>query len=450
MGCPYLPKEIEEKIAKDHLVTFTQLAAFSAVCTSWRSIAHDLHCHCSIPGILVSKTSCPRKNCCERDPGCIDCLSGVPHRLCRIHCNPHHQFRPISAIFTSTGSRFPTPSKACGTRRRMHLRNRGEGGRGDGQSPAVDLEKCHCIASKDGWLVLVQPRGDCYPVRIYLLNPVTGASILLPSLKYDGYRPRAKLSHVILSSSPEKHDCHLVGLFGSNDYYDTPQVAWCKVNGGRWEYTRNDSEFFNVVECSCYIAGRFYVVDREKSVHVFDNLFNGVGRPTVRSFALPDLGDEGRTWTSYYAMELNGQLIVVVRYYQGDVVMFRVYKLEHDNTNWIEVRSLDGHAMFLGTHQSFCVRVQDDGTIIGDRIYFLNNSCGQCVLEGAHNRDVHKHLNKKKKKAQKSKERHKIDDNGFELRSSSKLTDHSRLLQRLASNRITPCHNSFEALLSGD
>ncbi|CAN0880019.1 hypothetical protein LINGRAHAP2_LOCUS13418 [Linum grandiflorum] len=468
MDSAHLPEEIIEKIVKEHSVslTFRELVAFSGVCRSWRSIAKDLLFTSSFPGILVSNTTAPREALVKHDP-----------------CRPHHQFRPVSTLFNSLLT--PTPPRVllslqdCSTRRMMHLRNIEE------HQEEFDLEKCHCVASKDGWLVLVRLKSDedqpsVFPVRIFLLNPITGASIPLPPLlQHTSWTPVYDLT--VLTCSPEKRDdCHLIVLSNSSD---TRQLAWCKVNGGCWKFSSNKPELFNDLSYACYIGGKLYAVEWNMSagsVLVFDNLINGteddddevvvVPPPTVVSIPFSTIRD------SMCAMELNSQLILVlVPEYLADhdAVKFEVYKLERDNINlsnhWKQLKSLDGHAMFLRIHQSFCFPVKYDRMIKAEHIYYLNNSCGQCSMEtnfddsplslefgifnfenqqlvqhsrlGSHHIqdyvwflpmpwDIHKSFDKKKMKQQlrKLEERHETDDNGFKQCSSSKVTDHTRRL----------------------
>ncbi|CAN0916795.1 hypothetical protein LINGRAHAP2_LOCUS29903 [Linum grandiflorum] len=76
-------------------------------------------------------------------------------------------------------------------------------------------------------------------------------------------------------------------------------------------------------------------------------------------------------------------------------------------------------------------------------------------------RNIHKHSNMKKNMSLKQEEQlagnrimldHKIDGNTFKLPYKSKvINNNSRLCpQQLASNRIIPCHKSFQLLLLGD
>ncbi|CAN0892707.1 hypothetical protein LINGRAHAP2_LOCUS17713 [Linum grandiflorum] len=504
-----LPEEIEEKIVKEHLTTFTQLVSFSGVSRSLRSIAKEINISC-FPGILVSKTSCPDDRCKEDHCNLHECRNTGRCRRCN---TPHHQFRPISTIFNSTitasGVTPPPPRpplmwspQDCASTRKMMLRGP--------YGSVVDLEKCHCVASKDGWLVLAQQYYS--RIRIYLLNPITGASIHLPPLECEGYESGNHIiifKVVVLSSSPDDHDCRVIVLF--NTLHENPRIACCKVRGGCWKFiTRgNNFMFYISVESACYIGGKLYVVDDdEKCVNVIDNLINvmdddEVVEPIARLFPLssvvpPPDDDE----IEFHPMELNGQLILVVRPHH--VQAFRVYKLleEEDpcsNSCWEEIRSLDGHATFLGTHQSFCVPVnKNNETMIRvDHVYYLGNNCGQCELRYCHSClykhrrrefgdrgfcgvfnlvdgklvehsrlpknsyqdytwflpmpwDIHKHLKnfKKEKMPPKPKE---IDHKGFERLYVPKKTYRGFWYRKqVTDNRIIPCHNSFKGLALDD
>ncbi|CAN1138370.1 hypothetical protein LINPERPRIM_LOCUS23441 [Linum perenne] len=383
-----LPEEIVEKITTEHLDTVSQLIAFSGVCTSWRSTALDSYNRRHrrqvpfLPGLLLSKTLCT-----SREPYCFLHHNYKEDSNCRR--KPHHQFRPISTLFNGVPRRWSPPNFR--TRRRMHL------------IEERDLEKLHCVASRDGWLVLANPAirsfMDISPLKICLLNPVTGASITLPPL--DQFRSiKLESGYTVLSSSPDyDDDCHVIILVHC---YDTPQVAWCKVRGGCWKFTSKDFKLFNIVECATYFGGKLYVVDRADYVHVLSNLLSEetTSPPsfTVRSFFFssamrsPYLGEEyypGERWTFYDLFELNGELIVILRHcYRGLVSLFRVYKLAllpaSSDHCWEEVKSLDGYAVFLGTHQSLCVALRNDEIVKRNHIYYLNYSCGHCDFHTEH------------------------------------------------------------------
>ncbi|CAN0916799.1 hypothetical protein LINGRAHAP2_LOCUS29906 [Linum grandiflorum] len=383
-----LPKEIEQKIVEEHLFSFDQLVSFSGVCKSWRSFAKDHYYNNllrSFPGILVTKTLCPNA------PFCQEHFYHEENRDYFTNFTSDHQFLTISTIFNSV---TPPPQQqlvwSSQTAGMMML-----------PAPhksweAADLERCHCIASKDGWLVLLedhQPEEDRPPcrdtvrVRIFVFNPITGASILLPPLPTklppQRYGPSDNIAHAILSSSPEKHkDCHVI-LFVSPPFCSST-ISWCKVSGGSW------NEWIDCIpgkiKSACYIGAKLYVLSRDYVnviVNVIENLLDDevvATRPPHMVTLIPfprDAVPHNYTWpTLFHVTELNRQLIVVHKYEN----LVTVYKLVATSNCWKEVRSLDGHALFLGAHQCFCVPVKNNnnGIIKADHIYYLNNSCGHC------------------------------------------------------------------------
>ncbi|CAN0864666.1 Putative F-box protein At2g33190 [Linum grandiflorum] len=394
-----LPEEIVHKIATKHLQTLSQLVAFSGVCTSWRSTAlADLHNRRHVPflpGILKSGAS-----------PIIQYFHGSYDRERRNPDSPHYQFQPISTLFHSATAVNPPPPRWSPPKfpagRRMWL----------AENSKVDLEKCHCIASRDGWLVLANRLRP--GLKIYLLNPVTRVSIPLPHLLPHRFEfGNLGLGHyTTLSSSPDDDDCHVIMVTWSW-CTNKPIVAWCKVRGGgHWRFftrtgTDSDSSFdtdsdsFHSIECATYFGDKLYVLDRDNYVHVFCNMINSTDQegtsttPGVMSYSYPFssamLTPYLRTdvvypysWTFYHSFELEGQLIVVLRHCNAcnyDVAV-QVYRLTSDYS-WEEVKSLEGYAVFLGTHQSLCVAINnnDDTMVKGNHIYYIDFSCGHCDFE---------------------------------------------------------------------
>ncbi|CAN1184332.1 hypothetical protein LINPERHAP2_LOCUS36913 [Linum perenne] len=407
-----LPEEIVEKIATEHLDTFSQVVAFSGVCTSWRSAALDLynrrHHVPSLPGILVSEASRKRPHC------------DIHHRhkytdpAPNSRRRPHHQFLPISTIFDGVDSVVNPPSRWSPpdflTRRRMNLRlqtleEEAEEELGLESTPnsaiAVDLQKCHCIASRDGWLVLSDYPWHPRPtMKIFIVNPVTRASIVLPPLLYDQFKYLDR-GYTVLSSSPDDDDCYIIII---TIYCGTPQVAWCKVNGGLWKFTPKDFRIGLLPECHAYFGDKLYLVDSDNYLHIISNLINSTeaAPPTVKSFLFSsamecpyNTDEECEQWSFHHVLELKGEPVVILRYCYKDSVTVKVYKLvllvpasslSCSDYCWEEVKSLDGYAVFLGTHQSMCVALKniDNKMVKGNHIYYLNFSCSHCDFFDEH------------------------------------------------------------------
>ncbi|CAN0864668.1 hypothetical protein LINGRAHAP2_LOCUS9013 [Linum grandiflorum] len=376
-----LPEEIVDKIATKHLQTFSQLVAFSGVCTSWRSAAlADLHNRRRrhhvpfLPGILNSGAS----PITQYRGWSYDPENRNPD-------SPHYQFQPISTLFHSASSVNPPPPRWSPPDFPAE------------EQSTVDLEKCHCIASRDGWLVLAH-YNEKSPLNIYVVNPVTGASIPLPPLLPDQFEfGDLCVGHcTVLSSSPEDDDFHVILVTWSSGS-TTPSVAWCNIRGGGGDWktftTRSgtNSYDYHIVECATYFGGDLYIVERDNYVHVFCNMINSTD-PSVRSYPFssamltPYLGTDLYPYSKslHHTFELDGELIVVLRHcysFNYDVVV-QVYKLTSDYS-WEEVKSLEGYAVFLGTHQSLCVAINnnDDTMVKGNHIYYIDFSCGHCDFE---------------------------------------------------------------------
>ncbi|CAN0864998.1 hypothetical protein LINGRAHAP2_LOCUS9103 [Linum grandiflorum] len=333
-----LPAEIIEKIATEHLKTFSQLVTFSGICTPWRSAALDLyirrrllHLRRQMPSLLISKTTSYYED---------DNINTTPGAA-------HYRFKPI---FNGNDPNWSPPDFV--TRRRMRLLSRKtlEGrekncdhlGLGLDQSTVeVDLEKCHCVASRDGWLVLAVPHPSS-PLMMYLLNPVTGVSIPLPPLDHFEFGLIGDFYCILLSSSPDNDDCHAIVVNSE----ETIRVAWCKVGGGHWNIETKDSNSsnsFDVAKCATYFGDKLYVVDYGDRAHVFSNLIDA-------------------TETVLTVNKL-------------------VRQSSSSDYRWEEVTSLDGYAVFLGTHQSLCVPVSNNNNkmmVKGNHIYCVAYSCGHC------------------------------------------------------------------------
>ncbi|CAL1393089.1 unnamed protein product [Linum trigynum] len=164
-----------------------------------------------------------------------------------------------------------------------------------------------------------------------------------------------------------------------------------------------------------YLGGKLYVLVDGEHVSVVDGLISC--NLSVRVFPLsPDLS-YGSSWcardafsdhqtTSYHLANLRGELLVILshsyEWYRGTdpdaKLKFEVYKLvlrgggdDKGSYHWAEVANLDGHAVFLGSHQSFCLPADPlNNGVKGNRIYFVfedyrsneyGNDCGMFNLE---------------------------------------------------------------------
>ncbi|CAN0902793.1 hypothetical protein LINGRAHAP2_LOCUS22196 [Linum grandiflorum] len=231
--------------------------------------------------------------------------------------------------------------------------------------------RCQCVASKDGWLVLTQPTSTGRPgFLVHVFNPITGDAVALPPLSNFAAKDICK---VILSCSPEDEECCVFILFQS-----APQLAWCKP-GGNWVFPASANLLFESLEDAAYSSGKLYVVDNHhghrRYVHILDNPTAPAATISSIEFSPVMMSSHsvGSTKFRHVAFDLDGQLLILIRHLEREIVTFRVYRLldTTSSTNWEEVKSFDGYVLFLGQHESFCRPVgDDDSTIRPNSIYF--------------------------------------------------------------------------------
>ncbi|CAL1407834.1 unnamed protein product [Linum trigynum] len=355
-----LPEDIVVKIAREHFETTSQLFSFSAVCKSWRSIALR-----------------PRN---YRYGGS---LPGLPGLLIADGESGEHEFSPVTMFHTSQ----PLPRVTIPLGPNLPTNN-----------PEEDRMNNPCLASKDGWVLVIHPR----PVRLHLLNPITRASIALPTLRptlHDFHetsfncQPSDFIVRAVISSSPDDHrkNCFVFVIFSR---CINPRLAWCKVDPRgllAWNFTSSIPRDVDICDAA-FFGNKLHVLS-DDSVYILDGPTAAV-RKLPFSSAMSSLvycDDEGDAYinTFLHLAHLNGHLLVILRNFAQDEyhynhVTFHVFRLAlqgrdgggevveyciTSDYDWEEARSLEGHALFLGySHESICLPAPSSSW--GDRIYF--------------------------------------------------------------------------------
>ncbi|XP_022923267.1 probable F-box protein At1g65740 [Cucurbita moschata] len=243
---------------------------------------------------------------------------------------------------------------------------------------SVDFKFCfnkRCCGSSFGWLIM---RDET--LGIVLFNPFSGAVIYLPPVAtYDDIEwIPGHIIKAILTKDPSLYpnDYMVVGIFGTykrlcliraNDktwtyYYPTPNIPFNDINICRDTIyaTENDLDVWKVeVQNS---------EDESSSISISVKM--------VHTKRIRYIG------TAYITESSKGELLVVLRIFnsgeeQFETVDFEVYKLIHENEDElrraVEVKSLDGDAIFIGDSQSICVSTKEFAGCLPNRIYFTDN-----------------------------------------------------------------------------
>ncbi|XP_010266939.1 PREDICTED: F-box protein SKIP23-like [Nelumbo nucifera] len=249
-----------------------------------------------------------------------------------------------------------------------------------------------CCGSSQGWLVVVEES----PV-IRLLNPLTRAQIQLPPLTtfpnvlgFDVYRIGKEytlqtssgdcysrnlkemrdsfLKKVILSSSPASSS-EYVALAILNE---TGELAFCRHGDEGWTFIEDAQPCYEDVIC---YKGLFYAVDRRGKVVICD--VSGVSPVVTVINTLWLFGGD-----ILYLVEQSGELLLVTRHLELGLVepdmayktiRFEVAKLDSSSQNWVKLKGIGDHVLFLGKNSSLSLSASDYPECRRNCIYFTDD-----------------------------------------------------------------------------
>ncbi|XP_043704443.1 F-box protein At2g26160-like [Telopea speciosissima] len=213
--------------------------------------------------------------------------------------------------------------------------------------------------SSCGWLITFG-----FDWEIDLLNPFSGDKIQLPPQpKPENDFPtelclhRIFLRKVILSSRPNKttpceddEKCVVMAIITG-----CKTLSFLRLGDEVW--TPIDSKGIDDV---IYFNGQFYAIDATGKVWMVD-----ISSPQPKMIEFAEPGDDINIYAYFYLVESAGELFMLARDLyegEGDQLMrihetdgFDVYKFNFDNRKWMEVKSLDNRALFVGANTSFAI-----------------------------------------------------------------------------------------------
>ncbi|WOL07221.1 F-box protein [Canna indica] len=228
--------------------------------------------------------------------------------------------------------------------------------------PAMERKNCFSVAC-DGWLVLEEEASS----MISLLNPITGALIPLPPSKeqlktlsdrYIVYRNGAEhkcsvrtrlVGGIAMSATPSSEDCTIVVV----SEWDKALLSIRMIDGGSWTMVDDSTSYDGVA----FYKGRFYAVDFEAEVSVFDSNLRKVA--TIGS---PPVEMDRRCQLWYFA-QVAGELCVLRTACHGQPVIngFKhpptytvtrvdIFRVDLEELSLVQVKNLGNSILFYGPY----------------------------------------------------------------------------------------------------
>ncbi|KAL5074529.1 hypothetical protein RYX36_013513 [Vicia faba] len=235
--------------------------------------------------------------------------------------------------------------------------------------PSSSFHQTLIIGSSHGWLVILHKTYE-----VHLLNPITSATVSLPSLHAFSELVRV-LIKVVLSSSPlVREDFSALAILNSN-------LAFCRNGSDSWVLFNVNNDEHGWID-AVYIDGSFFVVSMTGAIAVCDVESHGVliiepensidfsGKFCYLMFSGEDMLMVTRHWTwEFEAHEF--ELDPDVR-----TVGFAIYKINVDLVRWDKIQTLGENSLFLGMNYSHSFSAADFVGCRPNSIYFTDDIRG--------------------------------------------------------------------------
>lgn len=246
--------------------------------------------------------------------------------------------------------------------------------------------------SSYGWVVMIGDTITGTGPSMHLINPLTRARIQLPprskfpdvidyhsdkigteseytirvpdrdiDIDYDTSADHVNLYllfKVVLSSSPISDGCVLVAIYG-----ECGRLAYCRRNDEEWTFlcAKPRRSFTDII----FHKGKLHALNTRGELLVFENI-----GPEPKVTQIARSAPHGVS-PQYLVECCDGELIMVDRDEDSNGNdIFRVYKLDPNNSSWFQVYSIGDDMLFLGWSSSLAVSSHDFPGYKGNRIFF--------------------------------------------------------------------------------
>lgn len=265
--------------------------------------------------------------------------------------------------------------------------------------------------SSRGWVVTIEDVPSSNPADMYLINPLTKAKIQLPPRstfpdvkEYHAHKVGQEyvmfhtdgsnkifvesagyinnlIEKVVLSSDPSCDDFVAVAIYGG-----ITRLAYCKCNDKKWTplsikcFTKDPIDELPAFEDVIFHKGKLYALSCWGRLVVYEDISVN---PNVTELVAAVKPPHYMLTTHKYLVEsTDGELLVVARGIDVDdgkgpfsiirTCGFVVYKLDLNNSNWVEVKSIGDNVLFVGCNSSMSISSLDFLGYQGNCIYFTD------------------------------------------------------------------------------
>ncbi|CAN6363433.1 unnamed protein product [Urochloa humidicola] len=276
-------------------------------------------------------------------------------------------------------------------------------------------EEAICHGSFGNWQLLQEQGGSGQwrsHRRSYLRNPLSGATVRLPSHCYKPVRPNADGTHGQLSMWRSSDFDIIKVIMCSSDliaaivwYRHCPRptrevVVCCRPGMSSWSqglYIRD-----NYYVDMAFYKGKLYTVTRKGRLFVHELAESGPSakaKPWVNQIKQVNLATPSSLdwffarWffdmSCYLAISNIGKLLMVrwvLPYRKNREVVVKVFEADLQTSQWLEVKRLDGQVLFISRNYSKAVSTSGHaGYPKGNMIYFLDYNLVRLCLPSTNN-----------------------------------------------------------------
>ncbi|KAI9185599.1 hypothetical protein LWI28_008667 [Acer negundo] len=237
--------------------------------------------------------------------------------------------------------------------------------------------------SFEDWLIFVKSH-SCkllYSIRISLLNPFSGAEVILPEIDTTYHK-------LVFSGDPNKETCvYMAFSYTSGDFFT------CIPGAKDWLDScleEDDEVLLDLISFN----GSFYFLTKGYNIRMVDAAYaySSVQSIDFDHYSIDDPMIDTRFYEVkispdtqiesdlnvqlvHYLVEFREEILLVIKFMRdllADTYDFKIFRLDFNRMEWVELDNLRDFCIFLGRNCTRCYSTKELGVNKGNCIYFTN------------------------------------------------------------------------------